>query len=40
VNIAIALEVEAEFLRLFAMPDVPTIDEIVAARKKRQRGRK
>jgi hypothetical protein len=40
VNIAIALEAEAEFFSLFAVPDVPTIDELVAVRKKRQRGRK
>lgn len=40
VNLAMALEAEAEFFRLFAMPDVPTIDELVAARKKRMRGRK
>jgi hypothetical protein len=40
VNLAIALEAEAECFRLFAVPDVPTIDDRVAARKKRMRGRK
>lgn len=40
VNIAIALEAEDEFFRLFAVPDVPTIDELVTARKKRMRARK
>ncbi len=39
-NLAIALEAEDEFFHLFAVPDVPTIDELVAALKKRQRGRK
>ena len=38
VNLAIALE--AEFFRPFAVEEVPIIDELVAARKKRQRGRK
>jgi hypothetical protein len=40
VNLAIALEAEDAFFCIFAVPDVPTIEEIAAARKKRQRGRR
>ncbi|MFN7220046.1 MAG: hypothetical protein ACK5UX_05360, partial [Burkholderiales bacterium] len=38
VNTAIALEAEAEFCGLFTVPDVPTVDELVAARKNASAG--